>query len=100
MSLAGFEWDDGNRRKCEKHGVCLDEIEEVFWGGPAVFPDPAHSQTEERLRAIGTTYQGRYVFIVFTLRNHAERGVFVRPISARYMHEKEVRHYERQQKGS
>ena len=51
-------------------------------------------------RSIGTTHKGRYVFVVFTLRNYAERGVFVRPISARYMHEKEVRHYARQQKGS
>lgn len=100
MQLAGFEWDNGNRQKCQKHGVSLDEIEQVFLREPAVFPDPGHSQTEDRFRAIGTTRSGRYVFVAFTLRNHAEGGVLVRPISARYMHDKEIRHYERQQEGS
>jgi uncharacterized DUF497 family protein len=25
--LAGFDWDDGNRTKCQKHGVTIAEIE-------------------------------------------------------------------------
>jgi len=97
MKFAGFDWDDGNRRKCQKHGVTLAEIEDIFLNEPAVFPDPAHSATEERLRAIGQTSAGQYVFVAFTLRHDAEDAVFVRPISARYMHDKEIRHYERQQ---
>ena len=67
---------------------------------PAVFPDPAHSTAEERLRAIGQTSAGHYVFIAFTLRRDADDTVFIRPISARYMHEKEIRHYERQRQKS
>ena len=57
--------------------------------------DVEHSLAEERLRAIGKTDQGRYVFLVFTIRErHGER--FIRPISARYMHQKEIEHYERE----
>jgi uncharacterized DUF497 family protein len=26
-ALAGFDWDDGNREKCQKHGVALEEVE-------------------------------------------------------------------------
>ena len=97
VRLAGFDWDAGNREKCRKHGVSLAEIEEVLEGEPAVFPDPAHSRREHRLRAIGTTRQGRYVFVAFTLRADAAGLTRLRPISARYMHEKEIRHYVRQQ---
>ncbi len=44
---------------------------------------------------IGRDSTGRYVFVAFTLRERqAER--LVRPISARYMHVKEVRHYDAQ----
>jgi uncharacterized DUF497 family protein len=100
MKFAGFDWDEANRTKCLKHGVSLAEIEEVFLSAPAVFPDPAHSGTEERLRAIGRTNAGRYVFVAFTLRRDSEGMALVRPISARYMHDKEVRHYERQRHGS
>ena len=60
-----------------------------------ILPGTAHSTTEERLRAIGTTDAGRHVFLVFTLR---ERGGqrFIRPISARYMHQKEIDSYEKE----
>lgn len=39
---------------------------------------------------------GRYIFAVFTLR-HKGSKLLIRPISARYMHQKEIDHYERQQ---
>ncbi len=61
----------------------------------AVFPDPAHSTIEERFKAIGWADDGRGVLIVFTLRKKG-RDTFVRPISARYMHRKEVGHYEKE----
>ena len=50
---------------------------------------------EERLKAIGKTRAGRYVFIVFTMRRRNER-LLLRPISARYMHKREVAHYEKE----
>jgi uncharacterized DUF497 family protein len=91
MKISGFDWDDGNWPKCGKHGVSLEEIEEVLLGHPAVMPDPFPE--EPRMRAIGKTRAGRYVFLVFMLREFDE-GTRLRPISARYMHKKEVEYYE------
>ncbi len=93
MNIDGFDWDRGNWPKCGKHGVSREEIEQVLLGEPAVMPDPCPD--EPRKRAIGKTQTGRYVFLVFMLREIDERTV-LRPISARYMHKKEVDHYENQ----
>ncbi len=91
--VSGFDWDSGNRAKCQRHGVSVDEIEGLFARPIMILPDTAHSTTEERLRAIGTTQAGRYVVLVFTVRER--RGEkFIRPISARYMHQKEIDSYE------
>ena len=91
--VTGFDWDAGNREKCQKHGVSIAEIEHAMLGPMAVEFDPAHSIIEPRQRAVGRTAAGRHLFIVFTVRQRTE-GVLIRPISARYMHAKEVRHYE------
>ena len=92
--IARFDWDRGNREKCRKHGLSLDEIEAAFARPLAILPDPAHSRGEERFKAIGVTAQGRHIFVVFTLRGR-DGLVFVRPISARPMHRKEVDYYEK-----
>jgi uncharacterized DUF497 family protein len=93
MKLAGFDWDQGNWPKCGKHGVSREEIEQVLLNSPAVMPDP--HQNEPRMRAIGKTAAGRYVFLVFMLREIAQQ-TYLRPISARFMHQKEIEHYEDQ----
>ena len=93
MKIAGFDWDDGNWPKCGKHGVSLEEIEQVLPGSPAVMPD-SHPD-EPRLRAIGRTKAGRFVFLVFMLRQD-DVQTLLRPISARFMHQKEIDHYENQ----
>jgi uncharacterized DUF497 family protein len=93
MKVAGFEWDRGNWPKCGKHGVSRAEIEQVLMGAPAVMADP--HPNEARMRAIGKTDSGRYVFLVFLIRE-TEGGDVLRPISARYMHRKEVEYYEGQ----
>lgn len=93
MKIDGFDWDDGNWPKCGKHGVSREEIEQVLLGTPAVMADPHPG--EPRMRAIGKTVAERYVFLVFMLRA-SEGRTLLRPISARYMHQKEVAHYEGQ----
>ena len=99
MLIAGFDWDDGNWPKCGRHGVSVEEIEEVFRSDPWVFPDPQHSTRETRMLAIGQVVStGRYVFVAFTLRRFGENRR-IRPISARYMHAREIAHYERQRDG-
>lgn len=96
MRIDGFNWDEGNWPKCASHGVSKEEIESVFEGGRiSVFPAKAGPSSETRSAAIGPTGEGRYVFVVFTIREHEELRL-IRPISARFMHEKEIRHYERQ----
>lgn len=94
-SVSGFDWDTGNRAKCQKHGVSVDEIEGLFARPIMILPDTTHSITEERLRAIGRTQAGRYVFLVFTVRESGGQK-FIRPISARYMHHKEIDSYEKE----
>jgi uncharacterized DUF497 family protein len=94
MEFEGFNWDSGNRKKCERHGLSIAEIESVFSRPVVILPDKENPQGERRFRAIGTTVEGRKAFVVFTLRNHAD-GVLIRPISARYMHKREVMSYEK-----
>ena len=91
--IAGFDWDAGNREKCGKHGVSVAAIEALFHRPVAMYRDPTHSRDEERFKAIGRTDDGRSVVIVFTLRHRAGENL-VRPISARYMHAKEIANYE------
>ena len=95
IRFSGFDWDNGNRSKCQRHGLTLIEIESLFGRPISIWPAPSHSQTEERFKAIGTTAEGRHVFLAFTLRQRDNRTL-VRPISARYMHRKEIEHYEKE----
>jgi uncharacterized protein len=94
-AIRGFDWDRGNRDKCQKHGMSIEEIEGVFTRPVVILPDKENPQGELRLKAIGKTLGGRHAFIVFTWR--AERGgsAMLRPISARFMHRKEVESYEK-----
>ena len=89
LNALGFTWDAANRLHCRKHGMSEDEVESMFSGVMKIAPDPAHSGREERFVAIGRTSAGRAAFVVFTMRDG-----FIRPISARYMHAKEVRRHE------
>lgn len=96
MRIDGFDWDDGNTAKCRKHGLSLSEIEDIL-AGPVtlILPDEWHSEAETRSIAIGRTATGRHAFVAFTIRERDGRTL-LRPISARYMHAKEVRRYEQQ----
>lgn len=93
MEFAGFDWDRGNREKCEKHGVSTAEIQDIFARTVFVAPDPSHSSREARFKAIGATSEGRKLFVVYTWRVRGGESL-LRPISARYMHAKEIEAYE------
>lgn len=94
MPISGFDWDRGNREKCQKHGVAIYEIESTFERPIGVLPDPGHSHAEQRFKAIGTTAERRHVFVVFTPRRR-DGETMIRPISARYMRRREVDYYEK-----
>jgi uncharacterized DUF497 family protein len=95
--VSGFDWDEHKVPKNrEKHGVEAGECEEAFFNRPfVVADDQAHSETERRFYALGSSVAGRRLFIVFTIRNH-----LVRVISARDMSRKERRLYEQGQKAA
>jgi uncharacterized DUF497 family protein len=94
FDAAGFEWDGANREHCRKHGVSVAEIEDLFTSSVlAIRADAAHSALEQRYLAVGRTASGRAIFLAFTIRERADRRL-IRPISARYMHRKEIEAYE------
>jgi|SRR5579862_970151 len=93
LRVGGFDWDEGNRAKCQKHGVSILEIESLFAHNPLVAPDPKHSVDEDRLIAMGRTSTGRPVFVAFTIRRKNQRRL-IRPVTARYMHAKEIAAYD------
>ncbi len=84
--IDGFEWDKGNRQKIERR-VGVPAAEAAFLGEPLVGFDQGHSQSEQRYFLMNQAGE-RYVFLIFTLR-----GKKVRVVSARYMHQKEVKKY-------
>ena len=92
--ISGFEWDEGNARKNEKHGVSSAEAEQVFFNQPLFLLEVVkHSQDEPRFHALGKTHDGRQLHITFTMR---AGGGMIRVISARNMHRKERAFYESQ----
>jgi hypothetical protein len=93
--IVGFDWDEGNARKGEKHGVSQSEAEQMFFDARLlVVADPDHSIDEPRYHALGATLDGRRrLHVTFTLRGDHTR---IRVISARDMHRKERHIYERE----
>jgi uncharacterized protein len=92
-AVSGFDWDEGNSMKGEKHAVSAAEAEQLFVNEPlVVLDDIAHSVAEPRWHALGRTNEGRLLHVTFTLR---AGGTKVRIISARPMHRKERTVYEK-----
>ena len=94
MHVGGFDWDSGNWPKCGKHGVSREEIEAVFHSAETIYlDDKVHSRSERRWLAISKTVPGHHGLLVgFTFRQRDGRSL-IRPISARFMHRKEVGQY-------
>lgn len=92
MRFQGFDWDGGNKAKCCKNGLSVEEIEFVLETAEIVSGDPAHSAQEQRFIAVGAGPKGRVTFVAFTVRIIGGARL-LRPVSARYMHEKEFRRY-------
>jgi hypothetical protein len=89
--VVGLDWDAGNARKNERHGVTQVEAEDLFFDPRLLLvPD---SREEPRCHALGETSVGRRLHVTFTLR---EEGTRIRVISARDMHRKERAAYEGQ----
>ena len=93
-AVSGFDWDDGNIEKCQKHGVSLEEIEALFLDKSLrISPDIKHSESENKFIATGVSIKGKYIFVGFTFREKQGKRL-IRPISTRYMRDKEAKKYE------
>jgi uncharacterized protein len=95
LRVSGFDWDNGNRAKCQGHGVTIAEIEALFVHNLRIAPSPKHSALEDRFIAVGRTGTGRPLFVAFTIRTKNKRRL-IRPVTARYMHAKEIAAYEKE----
>ena len=95
IEFDGFDWDGGNWPKCGKHGVSMLEIEAMLSDADTrIFPDIAHGISEIREIAIGSSPVSGHALAVFFTRRLVDGLLLLRPVSARYMHDKEVRKYE------
>jgi uncharacterized DUF497 family protein len=93
-----FQWDPGNTDKnFKKHGVTIQEAEEVFLNEPFIISeDTKHSSSvEQRFYGLGRTKTDRELFVAFTVRNKQ-----IRVISIRDMKKKERTIYEQLEKNS
>lgn len=94
IEIKGFDWDDANLKKLEKHRVTQEEAEEIFYLAPLIDEGAYEKSGEKRYRCLGATSGGRHLAAFFTVR----RGL-IRNISVRSMRKKERRVYE-ETKGS
>ncbi len=87
-----FQWDHGNERKSsDKHNVSKEEVEQVFFNHPLLLlQGKTHSQNEMRFHTLGKTDNNWKLHITFTIRER-----YIRVISARPMHKKERKGYEK-----
>jgi len=86
-----FQWDESKARaNLGKHKITFDEAKTVFddpflW----TFPDPEHSETEQRYLSIGYSAKGRVLVV-----SHTDRAGNIRIISCRKATTTERRAYE------
>lgn len=86
-----YEWDakkaKGNR---QKHGIAFEEATTIFLDPLAVtYPDPHHSNVEEREITIGHSATGQVILV-----SHCPRGNHIRIIGARKATRTERQQYE------
>ena len=79
----------------QRQGIGKQLLQALFAHGPRIAPDPKHSADEDRLIAVGRTSTGRPMFVAFTIRTKNIRRL-IRPVTARYMHAKEIAAYEKE----
>ncbi len=90
-AIRGFDWDRGNRDKCQKHGMSIAEIEAVFTRSVVV---PGSGEPLGRAPIEGDRNDAGGAARL-TWRSERDGAALLRPISARFMHRKEVESYEK-----
>jgi hypothetical protein len=93
MKIEGFIWlDQVENKLAGKHGVSIEEVEEVFTDKPQFrFVEKGHRKGEDVYMALGTTEAGRYLAVLFILKS-ANAALI---LSARDMATGERKYYDR-----
>ena len=88
-----FAWDERKSRlNRRKHGVSFEEAKTVFYDENAIqFPDPDHSEQEDRFLMLGVSYRLRVLIVCHCFR---EGDSTIRIISARKATKREIERYE------
>jgi len=86
-----YEWDpEKAEANLRKHGVSFEEAATVFLDPLAVtYPDPDHSDEEDREITIGHSGKQRVLFV-----SHCQRGDRIRLLSARKATQRERKGHE------
>lgn len=94
MNLYAVIWKDQFIEKLAvKHGVEIDEVEQVLFSNPHMrLSEKGHMKGENLYAAYGQTRSGRYLIVFFVLKQHAA----ALPISARDMTQVERKYYDKQ----
>ena len=87
MAVKGFDWDLHNAGHVAQHGVNPIEVEETVARPHAIIPAKAVAG-EKRWTLFGTSAAGRYLVVVFTIRDRR-----LRPVTAYTMNQRERRIY-------
>lgn len=92
MSEIRFAWDESkNRLNKRKHRISFEEAKTVFYDENAIqFPDPDHSQDEDRFLMLGLSRRLRILVVCHCFR---EDDSVIRIISARKATKKEIERY-------
>ena len=95
MSEIKFALDESkNRLNKRKHGISFEEARTVFYDENTIqFPDPDHSQNEDRFLMLGLSHRLRVLVVCHCFR---EDDSIIRIISARKATRKEIERYERE----
>jgi uncharacterized DUF497 family protein len=91
-----FEWDEEKAQKNLKtHKVSFEEAKTVF-NDPFLltFPDPGHSEFEQRYLNIGTSSTGLTLFVIHTERRENIRIISCRKATPTERKSYEERHFE------
>ena len=89
MMYLSFSWDEKkNKANQKKHGVSFEEAKTVFFDEDAIeYPDPDHSDDEDRFLMVGRSYQFRMLIVCHC---HRRKEPEIRIISARKLSKREL----------
>ena len=94
MEYLSFSWDEKkNEANQKKHGVSFEEAKTIFFDEEAIeYPDPDHSDDEDRFLLVGRSYQFRMLIVCHCFRSDNSE---IRIITARKLSSKEMKSLQR-----